>query len=364
MEEQNKTASESQEQMTNVQKITNALKKHKKEYLKSLPIAFVIACLYALGLPNYYQAKVVVVPESGGSEMGSLASIASSIGFSLGNNGKGEDAITPTLYPDFMSSVAFTTSLFDIKVQKDSDNRVMTYYDYLKNEQKSAWWEKGIKAVMSVFKKKKPEQKKRGKVNPFRLTPEENSMMLTIQDKIKWDVGKRNDMLTIKVNDQDPLVATTVADSVRERLQEALTEYRTRKARHDLKYVEGLYKEAKEKYERSCELYAEFSDANQGIMLETVRLHQTKLENDMQLYYNNFNALSSQLLAAKAKVQEKTPVFATLYNATVPLGSAGPMRKRIVLLWLLLVFLCHSAWILHKEDQLKLLISTDKFRKK
>lgn len=363
MEEQKTIVPESQEQKTNAQKIWGALVKHKKEYLKSLPIAFVIACLYALGLPNYYQAKVVVVPESGGGEMGSLASIASSMGFSLGGS-KGEDAITPTLYPDFMSSVAFTTSLFDIKVQMDSDSRVMTYYEYLSYEQKSPWWDKAISTVTGIFKsKKKNERKSMGKVNPFRLTPDQNSMVLTIQDKVKWDVGKRNDMLTIKVNDQDPLVAATVADSVRERLQDALTEYRTRKARYDLKYIEDLYKEAKEKYDKSCALYAEFSDANQGIMLETVRLRQTKLENDMQLYYNNFTALSSQLLAAKAKVQEKTPAFATLYNATVPLGNAGPMRKRIVLMWLLLVFLCHSAWILHKEDQLKLLFDPNKLKR-
>ena len=98
-------------------------------------------------------------------------------------------------------------------------------------------------------------------------------------------------------------------------------------------------------------------------MLESVRLKQTKLENDMQLYYNNYNAISTQLLAAKAKVQEKTPAFTTLQDATVPLGNAGPMRKRIVLLFLLFVFLCHSAWILYRENELKLLLGLEKKKK-
>ena len=124
-----------------------------------------------------------------------------------------------------------------------------------------------------------------------------------------------------------------------------------------------MYKEAKEKYEKSCVLYADFTDSNQGIMLESVRLKQTKLENDMQLYYNNYNAISTQLLAAKAKVQEKTPAFTTLQDATVPLGNAGPMRKRIVLLFLLFVFLCHSAWILYRENELKLLLGLEKKKK-
>ena len=40
MEEQKKIAPESQEQMTNAQKILSALKKHRKEYLKSLPVCY------------------------------------------------------------------------------------------------------------------------------------------------------------------------------------------------------------------------------------------------------------------------------------------------------------------------------------
>ena len=360
MEEQKKIALESQEQMTNAQKIWNALKKHRKEYLKSIPVAFVLVSLYVLGLPNYYSAQVVVVPESSGGEMSSIASLASSFGISLGGSSKGADAITPTLYPDFMNSVAFTSSLFGIKVQKDSDNRVMTYYDYLTYDQKSPWWDKVIQSVFGIFSPKKEKRKGMGKVDPFRLTPDQYAMVRTIHSKIKWDVGRRVEYLSIKVVDQDPLVAATVADSVREHLQDALIEYRTKKARHDLAYIESLYKEAKVKYEKISEVYADFLDSNRDVTLETVRLRQTKLENELQLHYNNYTALSAQLLAAKAKVQEKTPVFTTLDNATVPLGNEGPFRKRIVMLFVLFVFLCHSGWILHKEGQLKLLLKAEK----
>ena len=360
MEEQLKNASESQEQMTNARKIWNALYKHRKEYLKSLPVAFVLACLYALGLPDYYSAKVTVVPESGGSETGSLASLASSFGISIGGGNKSGDAITPSMYPDFMHSTAFTSSLFSIKVKKDSDNREMTYYEYLSYEQKSPWWDKAIKGIAGLFSSKKEERKGIGKLDPFRLTPDQYSMVQTIHSKIKWDIGRRIEALTIKVEDQDPLVAATVADSVREHLQEALIDYRTKKARHDLAYIESLYKDSRVKYERISEVYADFLDANRDVTLETVRLRQTKLENELQLHYSNYTALSAQLLAAKAKVQEKTPVFTTLENATVPLGNEGPFRKRIVMLFVLFVFLCHSAWILHKEDQLKLLLRVEK----
>lgn len=352
MEEQKKKTISSQEQKTNALRIKTAMKKHRKLYYKTLPVVFIVACLYTLGMPNYYNAVVQLVPEANSGTMGSLASIASSFGFNIGGGSKDGDAITPSLYPDFMSSVAFRTSLFDIKVQKDGEDRVMSYYDYLKNEQKLPWWSDVLDAFWGLFGSKKPEGNKIQKVNPFRLTPEQRSMVNTIGRKIECDINKRNEVISIKVTDQDPLVAATVADSVKERLQQALTEYRTKKARHDLAYVETLYKDAKAKYDRSCELYAEFMDSNQGVLLETVRLRQTKLENEMQMLYNNYNAISTQLLAAKAKVQEDTPAFTELQNATVPLLKAGPKRGRIVLIFMLLVFLCETAWILSKENEL------------
>ena len=139
-------------------------------------------------------------------------------------------------------------------------------------------------------------------------------------------VDKKTFVITIDVTDQDPLVAATVADSVRVRLQEALTAYRTAKSRHDLAYVQKIQKEAKRDYDRACMLYADFMDSNRDIVLESVRQQRLKLENDMQLRYNNYNALSAQLLAAQAKVQQDTPAFTTLERATVPGGKTGPNR--------------------------------------
>ena len=107
----------------------------------------------------------------------------------------------------------------------------------------------------------------------------------------------------------------------------------------------------------------ELMDANQDLVLESVRLKQTKLENEMQLQYNNYNAIGAQLLAAKAKVQEETPAFTTLQSATVPLRKAGPKRSRIVFIFVLLVLLCTTGWILHQEGELMFLLGLDKKKK-
>ena len=365
MEEQKNNPSTSQAQKTDISRVWAAMKKHKKLYYITLPVAFVAACLITLGIPNYYRCEVTLAPESGGGgSLGSLASLASSFGVNIGGGSAGNgDAITPMLYPDLMKSTEFLTSLYSIKVQKDEDDRVMTYYDYLDNETKSPWWTEAQKAIFSLILPKKDDETKKDEqkeVNPFRLTPKQSSMAGSIAGNIKCTFDRTVDVIVIEVTDQDPLVAAIVADSVQVRLQNALVEYRTKKARHDLEYVESLHKEAKRNYERACELYADFMDANQDVILESQRLKQNKLENEMQLLYNNYNAISAQVLAAKAKLQEATPAFCTLKNATVPLVKAGPKRSRIVLMFVFFVFLCTTTWILYKEDELKLLLGLNR----
>lgn len=252
--------------------------------------------------------------------------------------------------------------MFNVKVKMDNDDRVMTYYDYLDNEQKSPWWNTALKAFFGLFKSKSPADDKAESdtVNTFRLTIGQQIIANAIAGSIDCKIDKKTDVISIEVTDQDPLVAAIVADSVKERLQAFLTEYRTKKARHDLAYIETLHKEAKRNYDHACDIYGEYMDANQDVVLEAVKLRQTKLENEMQLQYNNYNAISAQLLAAKAKVQEETPAFTTIQSATVPLRKAGPKRSRIVVIFVLLAFLCTTGWVLYKENELIPLLGLDK----
>ena len=108
--------------------------------------------------------------------------MASSFGLSIGNGvSAGSDAITPLLYPDLMKSTDFTTSLFDIKVQRDSDKQAMTYYEYLRDYQKSAWWTGAKKAFFGlIFGSGKGKSGKQD-VSPFRLTPEQDGINSAIR---------------------------------------------------------------------------------------------------------------------------------------------------------------------------------------
>lgn len=332
--------------------ILKALLKYKKLYCVVLVIALVVGGIVAKSMPNVYICEVILAPESGGGSgnMGQLASLASSFGVNLGGSvEQGGDAITPSLYPDLMKSTDFKTSLFPIKVHGKKDKTSITYYDYLKNEWKKPWWK-------DLFGLRAPEKQPDTLVNNFELTGEQARIAGMIMKNVVCKIDKKTGLITIDVTTQDPYISALLADSVKARLQDFLTDYRTQKSRHDLEYAEMLQSQAKKDYEHARQKYVEFVDANQDVVLESIRQMQTDLENDLQLQYNNYNTLSAQVLAYKAKVQEATPAFTTLQRATVPLGPAGPKRPQIVFVCLVLAALFTTIWILYKEKQLKPLL--------
>ena len=341
--------------------ILRDLSLHKKLFYKVLGATFIASAIIMLSIPNYYKCTVMLSPElSSRSSTSGLASLASSFGVNLGNSGAGSEALFPTLYPDLVNSTDFKTTLFHVPVTIEGDkeegeaDRTMSYYDYLSKEQKAPWWSAAMKAVFSMLKS--DDSKQNDKVNPFRLTEEQADIVKAINNKVVCDVDKKTMVITISVTDQNPVIAANMADTVKNRLQNFITDYRTSKARVDLEYNKKICAETKVRYEKARQRYAEFMDANQDIILQTVRQKQTDLENEMQLQYNAYTQVAAQLMAAEAKVQEETPAFTALQSATVPVVKAGPKRAQMCLIFLFLAFLATTAWILYKEDDLKPLL--------
>ena len=145
------------------------------------------------------------------------------------------------------------------------------------------------------------------------------------------------------------MVSKILADSIRQRLQQYITIYRTNKAQADVNYYKRLTVEAKQEYEKVRQSYGYYADANTDVILESVKAKQEDLENDMQLKYNTYSALNTQLQAAKAKLQEKTPVFTVIKGAAVPQKPAGPKRMLFAIGMAFLAAIIITIYILKAE---------------
>ncbi len=331
--------------------IWNILIKYKSLYCIVLLLAFVVSAIIAYSIPKTYSCRVLLAPEtSNKNSTAGLASLASTLGVSVGGDlGVSSGVVSPEFYPDLMQSVDFKTALFSVKVKRKEDKRAMTYYDYLNNEWKNPWWS-------NWFGLRAPDKAKDTIVNPFELTGEQARIADMINSNVNCSINNVTGLISINVTAQDPYVAALLADSVKTRLQEFLTEFRTSKARNDLEYALSLQTQAKKDYERIRQVYVDYMDTNNDVVLMSERRKQTDLENEMQLLYNNYSTLSAQVIADRAKVREVTPAFMTLQSATVPLGPSGPKKFQIVLISLCLAVFGTTIWILHKEDQLRRLV--------
>ncbi|MDT3388843.1 MAG: chain-length determining protein [Bacteroidota bacterium] len=330
-------------------KIINIIWKGKKTFLYPLAIAFILSSLFIISIPRYYKSEVKLAPELISTGMNGLNSLASSFGVDMAvKMGQNQDAISPELYPDLIQSQDFRVSLFPIKV-KTVTNQQFNFYTYLKDNQQAPWWDKAKGKFLQLFiKEEKSTFNGETAPSPFWLSKAQDDIARTIGNNINCTIDKKTDVISISLQDQDPLVAATVVDSVRVRLQNFITDYRTKKARNDRDFVRKMQEIAKAKYVAARQRYGAYSDANTDIVLTSYKLKQTDLENDMQLLYNNYSELTNQLHTAEAKVQEHTPAFTTLQSATVPLKPAGPQRMIFVITILFLTFLGTSIYILMK----------------
>lgn len=338
--------------------------KHRKLYYKVLGITFVVACIIGYSIPKTYKCEVTLAPElATSSNTSSLMSLASSYGLRLGSSSMigNSDALFPTLYPDMMISTDFLTSLFPIQIRQTDSLTTKSYYDYLKNYQKRPWWSAAIGStiggianiISGMFASEEDSlEVDDAHVNPFMLTDDQTKIAELVASRVVCDVDQKTLVITIDVVDQDPLVCATLADSVKNRLQDFITDYRTNKARVDLEYYDNLCKESKANYDKARQRYADFVDTNNDLILASVRAKQTDLENEMQLQYNAYVNYSSLRQGAEARVQQATPAFTTLQNATVPTNPVGPRKKRIVLVFFFLAILGTTAYLLHKENEL------------
>ncbi len=363
MSEENKnTAVEQEESSIDFRKLFKDILKHKWLYIIVMVVTFVVVAIFSLALPNYYTCTVKLAPELSGSKSTSgLAAMASTFGVTLPTNAT--EALYPALYPELVNSVDFKTSLFPIPVtiegkKKGEASRTMLYYDYLKDGQKKVWWKEVLAApkkwIGKLSSKDKDKEKGSEKIDPFRLTKVQAGIVEAIDKKVVCDVDKKTMVITISVTDQDPVIAATMCDSVKCHLQEYITDYRTSKARVDLEYNKKICGEAKERYDHARAAYSGYADANQNVILQSVRQKQVALENEMQLQYNAYMQAAAQLLSAEAKVQEETPAFTTLQSATVPVKKAGPSRSKICIVWVFLAFLAVTAWVFYKEDDYRM----------
>ena len=209
---------------------------------------------------------------------------------------------------------------------------------------------KAIGGVISLFKEEEPEVTGPGTIDPFQLTKDQAKIAEGIKKLIVANVDKKTGITTVSVTMQDPMVAAMLTDTVLLKLKQHITKYRVSKAEDDCKYWENLNNQRRDEYYAKQKEYAEYVDANKNVVLQSVQIEQERLQNDMQLAYQVYSNVATQLQMARAKVQEAKPVFVIVEPASVPLQASGTSRAMTVIGTIFLFVVGTAVWILFGKD--------------
>lgn len=336
---------------------------NKRQFIiKCCCIAAVVGIIAGFSIHKEYNSGAQLAPESSqSSSMSNISSLAALAGVRM-PSGNSSGAVSPDLYPDIISSTPFMVGLFDTPVSfmEKKEQVEMSLFEYIMTHDKKPWWNAVIRFPMTAISwtlgllREKPEEltveEMMSNVDPTQLTPVQNGIVGGLRDRINLAVDKKTSVISIDVKMQNPEVAKQVADKVVESLQEYVTRYRTDKAVEDLEFTQELYDEAKANYHASQQKYASYVDAHQGIVLQSARTEQERLQNEMNLDYQLYNSMAQQLQMSKAKVQEQTPIYTMLQPPLLPLRKSSPSKPKLLVVFMFLGFCGAAAWVLFGED--------------
>ena len=347
-----------EEQEIDIMELISKLWKKRMMIIKWCVAGAIIGLVAGFSIPETYKAGATLAPETE-QRMGSgVSSIASMMGVSLDNS---VDAISVEMFPDVVASTPFIYGLFDLPVTFERKDSVITtdLLDYMLEYQKSPWWShvtsapfKALGWVMSIGKEKESDELP-AELNPQNLPKKVREVVGYFSENIIVNVDKKTGKTQISLEMQDPLVVATVVEAVMENLKDYMSDYRTSKTRQDVENLSLIYEQRKQDYYAAQQAYAQYVDGNRSVALRSAQAESERLQQEMNLAYQVYSQIATQLEAARIKEQEAKPVFAVLEPVAIPNQKSAPSKAKLLVIFTFLAGCCSAAWVLFGEDYWK-----------
>lgn len=334
---------------------------HRNIVFISLLLSGIIGLVVALNAPKEFIATTIMVPSggSGNSGINSLGGLAAMAGINLNSAAGGE--LSPNVYPKIIASLPFQLELMKTPLNFKERKEPISFYGYYSIPQKENLLVKytiglpGVimglpKAFISLFKGNEPEKSDITELkNPIVLTAQQQSVLRLISDCISLEVNLREGTITLQSRMSEALVAAQLGQRAQELLQRFIIEFKIKKAKANLDFIQQRYDETKQKYEEIQQKLASFNDRNKNVSLATVKTEEVRLTNQYNLVFSIYSELARQLEQAKIQVKQDTPVFTIIEPVSVPTKRSKPNRPKILLVWLFLGGVLGVGFVIGKE---------------
>ncbi|MBC3786078.1 GNVR domain-containing protein [Spirosoma utsteinense] len=287
----------------------------------------------ALVIQPEFRAEGRIMPELAGGQgdlFKRLASVAGLGGIDIDDN-EAADAIRPDLYPSVLQSTPFMLYLVDQSVTTGKGQR-MTLGQFLAPEPDSGW---SLAAWFGTDKESRNVQRKPQAGQPLHLSGWQQELVREIGERVTARLDTRSGVIGISATMPDARVAAVVAQRALDYLTRYVTNYRTEKARLDLRFYTQRLTEARRRYETAQFNVFQYNDRHKYQVVQTATMEKQRLEAELTIAQTVYTELARQFEQATIKVQERTPVFKVLEPVQIPLERVSPRRTLLVFLWML-----------------------------
>lgn len=310
--------------------------------IKVTSVFAVLGVLIAFTSKVEYEASCKLMPESQEgmkSNFGGLSSLAGLAGIDLGLGTTG--SLTPELYPEIVKSIPFQLDLIHQPVSFEKLDTIISSYYYFKEVERPSlfgWIEEysfGLPGKIKGLFVDAEKNSSRNKDELIYLTKEDWELIEEYKDRVNVSVSKETGVITISTEMPDPYAAAKVTDILVKKLSEEIANYKTGKARVNLEFIHDRYREVESEYEEKQKILARFTDRNKNITSSLIQIEFQRLQNEMNIAFEVYKGLATQLEQAKIKVKEETPVFTVLEPVKVPVEKSKPKKILIIVLFVI-----------------------------
>jgi len=299
-------------------------------------VFIVIGLLIALLSPKEYQTGATLLPESQSTQRGAeglLEQYGGMLGMSgINLNMDQQGMIPPTLYPHIVQSLPFQLELLNKEVEFaafDTTTTVYAFFDEVYTPSVFSYVKgytlglpgKIIGLIKGAKNIDRPLPQGFAADSVVSVTKDQMSVIENMQGRVTVSLSEDTGVINLSVKMPDPHAAAQVGKTSIRLLKEYMTNYRTRKAKEDLRYAQQQLTDVRQGFEKAQNKLAEFRDSNVNLATAKAQTREQRLQSEYDLAFNVYNSVAQRVEQAKMKVQEQTPVVRILQPVQVPIND-------------------------------------------
>ncbi len=330
----------------------------RRTVIKILIVFGLIGLFVAIFSPKEYTASTVMVPTVAkkGGVGGSLGGLAAMAGINL--SGGSAEVIPPTLYPKIVKSLPFKKKLLETKINTSEREKPVSYQEYytdvyspglLATLKKYTIGLPGV--ILGALRGNSAENATEQTVANLLvfITKEEKKVYGILDDNISLNVNDKEGYVELSASMPEAVPAAQLAEKAQALLQEYIIEFKSKKAKDQLRFVQERFKEKEKEFRKAEYALANFQDRNKNVISAKAKTIERQLQTRYNLAYNVYSELAKQIEQQKIQVKEDTPVFSIIEPVSVPTERSKPKRGMILIIWLFLGGVFGVGVVLGKE---------------